>query len=159
MNAELAIEHYADDLDNLVDFFRMSTSIESLEGVSHLVAVERARGTRYYVARLDGRIVGFMGLWFDPTGAISVLEPPQVIDVAVMPEYRRQGVGRALMAVAARETLAAGYDRLWLYTGGDSPGLLTFYLRLGYQLISVVPGWFGDGTAKAILCLNLSPKA
>jgi ribosomal protein S18 acetylase RimI-like enzyme len=133
----------------------MSMGLESLEGVRSLIAVERARGTRYYAAALDGRTVGAIGVFFDPTGETTELEPPQVIDLAVLPEYRRRGVARALMEATVGEVHASGHGRLWLYTDGNSPALLAFYGRLGFRLVSVVPDLFGDGTAKAILRRDL----
>jgi GNAT superfamily N-acetyltransferase len=86
--------------------------LESLDGVHHLLSIEPARATRYYGARQDGQVIGVLGVWFDPTGAISEPEPPQVIDLAVRPEHRRQGVTTALIEAAVRETRAAGYGPL-----------------------------------------------
>ena len=154
MDAQPIIERYAGDLEELIALFHMSTGVTSPAGVRSLIAIERARGTQYYTAAINGEVVGMIGVWFDPSGEISELEPPQVIDLAVSPLYRRQGVARALMNVAVSETQAAGYRRLWLYTDGNSAPLITFYRHLGFRLISVVPDWFGDGTAKAILRLD-----
>jgi ribosomal protein S18 acetylase RimI-like enzyme len=148
------VQRYTGDPDELIALLQLSMGIESLDGVRRLMAVERARGTRYYVAVVGDRIVGVVGLWFDPTGETAELEPPQIIDVAVSPEYRRRGIARALMERAVRETSAAGYDRLWLYTDGNSHELLTFYRGLGFRLVSAVPDWFGDGSVKAILSLD-----
>ena len=156
MTLQSSVIHHTSDLDELLPFFRMSTGVDSPEGIRHLIAIEQARGTRYYTANVSGEAVGFIGLFFDPTGLINELEPPQVIDIAVSPGYRRQGIARALIEFAARETLAAGYDRLWLYTNGHDPGVLAFYRQLGFRLVSVVPDWFGDGSAKAYRCRDLA---
>jgi ribosomal protein S18 acetylase RimI-like enzyme len=134
----------------------MSTGVASVEGVRQLIDIERTRGTQYFVARLEGVIVGMIGLWFDPTGATSELEPPQVIDIAVSREHRLRGIARDLMDVAVSETRAAGYNRLWLYTDGNNAGLLTFYRHLGFRLAAVIPEWFGDGSVKAVFRLDLA---
>jgi GNAT superfamily N-acetyltransferase len=158
MELRPTITLHTGDLDELLPFFRMSAGMDSPEGIRHLIAIEQARGTRYYTAQVSGEAVGFIGLFFDPSGLINELEPPQIIDIAVSPGYRRQGIARALVEFAARETLAAGYDRLWLYTDGHSPALLAFYRRLGFRLVSVVPDWFGDGSAKAYLRRDLKKQ-
>lgn len=155
MRSQPTIVRYIGDLEDLISFFQMSMGLESLDGVRTLMNIEKARGTRYYTASIDGEVVGMIGFWFDPTGAASQLEPPQVIDIAVAEAHRRRGVARALMDLAVRETRAAGYDRLWLYTDGNSIDQMTFYRCLGFRLKSVVPDWFGDGSAKAILCLDI----
>ncbi len=159
MDNRCKIEQYLDDLNGLLPFFRMSTGVDAEEGIRHLIAIEVARGTRYDVAIRDDRIVGFIGTWFDPTGLINDLEPPQIIDIAVLPEYRRQGVARALMDQAIHLVQSAGYERLWLYTDGDDAALLTFYRRLGFRLVSVVPGWFANEGAKAILRRDIPGRA
>ena len=155
MNTALVIELYTGDYADLMDLLQMSTGLDSLDGVRHLLAIEMTRGTRYYVARMAAETVGLIGVWFDPTGQVTELEPPQIIDMAVKPAFRRQGVARALMDKAVGEVRAAGFKRLWLYTDGDSVDLFTFYRKLGYRLAAVVPDWFGDGSAKAIFRLDL----
>ena len=141
------VQRYTGDPDELIERLQLSMGLESLDGVKRLMAVEPARGTRYYVAVVGDRR-------FDPTGETTELEPPQIIDVAVSPEYRRRGIASALMERAVRETSAAGYYRLWLYTDGNSHELLTFYRRLGFRQVSAVPDWLGDGSVKAILRLD-----
>jgi ribosomal protein S18 acetylase RimI-like enzyme len=155
MDLPLAIDLYTGNYDDLLFLLHMSIGIESAEGVKHLLAIELARGTRYYTAKIEGRIVGLIGVWFDPTGRITELEPPQIIDIAVSPEYRCQGVARALMERAVAEVRAAGLSILWLYTDGNNSGLLTFYRKMGFQLAAVVPDWFGKGSVKAYFRLNL----
>ncbi len=49
----------------------------------------------------------------------------------------------------------AGYDRLWLYTDGNSVSHIAIYRAFGFRLVAVIPDWFGDGTVKAIFRLNL----
>lgn len=154
MGASVDIARYTGDLENLMSFFHLSTGLSSEEGIRRLIAIEKARGTRYYVAKRGEGIVGMIGVWFDEAHQIDVLEPPEIIDLAVAPDYRRQGIGRALMARAIDQLKSAGYHRLWLYTGGHDFGTLRFYRSLGYQLISAVPDWFGDGSTKAILRLD-----
>ena len=143
------IQRYTGDFEDLIDFFLMSTGLSSVDGARHLIAIERTRGTTYYTAAQNGKTVGMIGVYFDTTGTVNELEPPQIIDLAVLQEHRRTGVARALMAVAENAVCAAGHQRLWLYTDGNSANLTTFYRRLGFRLVSVIPDWFGDRTCKA----------
>jgi len=159
MEMPFSIQPYSGDFADLLDLLQMSMGLESLDGVQHLLAVEKARGTRYYVATRSGRVIGLVGVWFDPTGAVTELEPPQVIDLAVLPGHRRQGVATALVELAVRETQAAGFRRLWLYSNGNDIGVLAFYRKLGFRLAAVVPDWFGEGSVKAILRLDFEQEA
>lgn len=44
----------------------------------------------YFVAEADGKIVGYAGLW-------HIINEGHITNIAVLPEYRRLGVGRALL--------------------------------------------------------------
>lgn len=152
---DLVIALYQGDLRDLIDLLQMSMGFDEPAGALHLLSIEQTRGTRYLVARQGEQIVGLVGVYIAPSEFANELEPPQIIDLAVRPELRRQGLARALVLQAEAEVLAAGQRRIWLYTDGNSTGLLTFYRRLGYRLAAVVPDYFGDGTVKAIFRKDL----
>jgi ribosomal-protein-alanine N-acetyltransferase len=65
--------------------------------------IEQVRkGDRHYVvARRDGAIVGYAGLWF-------AVDEAHITNVAVAPMARRQGVARALMLHLAETAIARG---------------------------------------------------
>jgi ribosomal protein S18 acetylase RimI-like enzyme len=149
------IQPYTGNFDELLPLLQMSMGFDAPDGVRHLLTVEQARGTRYFTACLDGQMAGLIGLYVDLTGAVEELEPPQIIDLAVYPQYRRAGLARALVAYAEDQVRAAGRRRVWLYTDGNNAGLLAFYRRLGYRLAAAVPDYFGDGTVKAIFRKDL----
>jgi len=44
----------------------------------------------YYIARVDGNIAGYAGMW-------HVVDEGQITNVAVMPEFRQMGIGSLLM--------------------------------------------------------------
>jgi ribosomal protein S18 acetylase RimI-like enzyme len=150
LSDKVEIAPHTGDLEELMAYFHMSTGVRSADGVRRLIAVEVARGTRYFTARLDGQTVGMIGVFCDAGGPEYELEPPEIIDVAVHPAYRRQGVARALVAHAEAHVRAAGGRRLWLYTDGNDAELLAFYRRLGFRLGGTVSDYWGDGTVKAI---------
>ncbi len=152
---DFTIQPYHGDFEDIMPLMVMSMGMDDAEGARRLIKVEMARGTRYFTAISEDRVVGVVGVYFDDNDSVDELEPPQIIDVAVLPDCRRGGVARALIEHAVQQVRAAGRDILWLYTDGNQPGLLTFYRRLGFQLVSVVPDYFGKGTVKAIFRRDL----
>ncbi|GGW90207.1 GNAT family N-acetyltransferase [Streptomyces chryseus] len=82
----------------------------------------------------DGAVVGT--LWL----ALRHPHPGQsgsyVFDVEVPGEYRGQGLGRALLLLAERETLAAGLERVGLNVYTDNTPALRLYESLGYEPVS-----------------------
>jgi GNAT superfamily N-acetyltransferase len=73
-----------------------------------------------FVARRDGRAVGIVSTFLHADTAV-------VLDVAVLPEHRRQGIGRALLARALQD--APSHVVL-----GPTPDSIPFYRRLGFAL-------------------------
>ena len=66
--------------------------------------------------------------------------------VAVHPDYRRRGVGVALMQQMEQVASRLGYTRLHLVTRGSMPGNLAFYERLGYLVVKTEPNPRGPDT-------------
>lgn len=64
----------------------------------------------------------------------------EVKNLAVLPEYRRRGVGRAMLRHAEK---TAGVRKIILGTG-ETPSTLRFYRSCGYTYDHVVYGFFRD---------------
>lgn len=77
-----------------------------------MISVERARDIRYHTASLSGCTVGVIGVFFDPIGETTELEPSQITDMVVVPEYRRRGVARTQMGAAVGGVRSSGHDHL-----------------------------------------------
>ena len=73
-----------------------------------------------FVARRDGRPVGIVSTFIHDDTAV-------VLDLAVLPDHRRRGIGRALLARA----LTGAPEHVVL---GPTPESIPFYRRLGFEL-------------------------
>lgn len=88
-------------------------------------------GTRHYVvARIDGDIVGYAGLWF-------AVDEAHVTNVAVSPEYRRQGIARALMSHLADVVIERGCSAWTLEVRLSSSGAQRLYESFGFESAGV----------------------
>jgi GNAT superfamily N-acetyltransferase len=98
-------------------------------------------GARTYaesiVAELDGQIVGY-GLFFHTYSTFLTQPGLYLEDVFVLPEYRRQGIGKALMMSVAKIAFERGCGRLeWSVLDWNQPAI-EFYQSLG---ATVLPDW------------------
>jgi len=85
------------------------------------------------VAELDGEPVGF-ALWFTTFSTFLGLPGIWLEDLFVVPERRRRGIGRALLAHVAALALARGCGRLeWSALEWNEPAL-ALYRQLGARL-------------------------
>jgi ribosomal protein S18 acetylase RimI-like enzyme len=58
--------------------------------------------------------------------------------LAVVPEYRKQGLGRRIMAAAEEKLLAIGCPKIDLMVRKNNPDVITFYEKIGYGHDEVV---------------------
>lgn len=58
--------------------------------------------------------------------------------LAVDPEHRKRGLGRALMAEAELRLLREGCPKLNLQVRATNPEIVAFYQRLGYEVEEIV---------------------
>ena len=104
-----------------------------------------ARATAYIQARLtneestilvaetaDGQLAGFCQLYatFCSVAAAPILV---LYDLFVNPEYRQQGIGKALMLAADEHAKKAGVVRMELATAVDNYPAQALYESLGWQ--------------------------
>jgi len=70
---------------------------------------------------------------------LALTDPPELQDVEVRPEYRRQGVASAITTAAEQAAAARGYDLLRLQVSIGNDGAQALYRGLGYGDAGVPP--------------------
>ena len=88
------------------------------------------------VAEVDGRVVGFLVLAFIP--ALSGLRA-LIDDLAVDPDYRRQGLGAALVEAAIQRASRRGATHLLVDTSRGDPAAQDFYEACGFEAEGIAP--------------------
>lgn len=127
----------ADEADAVAAMFN---AINSLDDGGPVVTMTGAHVRRHLlgpnplsilrVAEADGVLAGFVtsNIVFDSTRAAGGCI---VVDLYVQPEFRRRGIGRALMAALAAKTRAAGAVCLWWGVDDGDDEATAFYTALG----------------------------
>lgn len=83
--------------------------------------------TRVFVAEIDGRVVGAIRI--EETNP----ERAKISRLGVHEDWKRNGIGSALLDHAEELARAEGFDAVWLTTPEDHPHLLSFYRDQGYR--------------------------
>lgn len=98
---------------------------------------------RAVILETSGATVGY-GLW------AILREAAHVIHVAIGPEARGRGAGRALMQAMAARLQAAGVERWYLYVKTDNTPAIGLYERLGFtrhhDAVALAFPWSGLAT-------------
>jgi ribosomal-protein-alanine N-acetyltransferase len=99
----------------------------------------------------DAAITGYAGL-LAPAGSGQA----DIQTIAVAPEARRHGLGRALMAALLAEARLRKASEVFLEVRADNPHAQALYTSLGFEQIAVRPQYYQpDGVDAHIMRLEL----
>lgn len=127
--------------------FELIRALAEYEKLSHAVTGSAAEleqhlfGDRPYaeaiVAECDGKAVGF-ALFLHNYSTFLTKPGIYLEDLFVLPEYRRRGIGKAMLSYLAELAVDRGCGRLeWSVLDWNSPAI-AFYQSLG---ASILPDW------------------
>ena len=85
-----------------------------------------APGSCYFTVVLDGEVIGFAGMR-------QVLDECSVTNIAVAPEYRRQGLGRALLGQLIDRCRETGAAFLTLEVRASNQPAINLYESMGFS--------------------------
>lgn len=143
MNIEKLSQKHLDDVYELEKIcFSSPWSREDLEKQIDI-------DTSYFlVAEVDGKAVGYMGLQiFSGEGYVT--------NVAVLPEYRHQGIAAALI----EKQLENPMDFITLEVRQSNIPAINLYTKMGFESVGIRPNFYSNPTENAIIMTrNLNKK-
>lgn len=95
---------------------------------------------RFYVAIQDEKVVGYVGLYV-------VCKEGDVARVAVLPEYRRFGIAKTLLAECFKDEI----DVIFLDVRESNVPAKELYKSLGFEEIGVRKNYYSNPTENAVL--------
>lgn len=137
--------------------------LTSIDEIDDVLAVEQASFTNpwtreMYVSELanhgvsfcfvaraeDGTAIGFCSFW-------RVLDELHINNLAVLPEFRREGIGSALLARALQEGTALGARRATLEVRRSNEAARLLYERFGFTIAGVRRGYYSNPVEDALI--------
>ena len=98
----------------------------------------------YIVAEIGGVMVGYAGLW-------CIVEEGHITNVAVHPDYRRKGVGEALVGVLLSHTIENGILSHTLEVRESNQAAISLYTKFGFEPAGVRKNYYADNNEDAII--------
>lgn len=98
----------------------------------------------YFVARVDGTVVGYGGLMLS-------LEDAHVMTLAVEPEWQRYKLGQRLMIVMVREAVRRGAENLTLEVRISNVAAQALYHRFGLAPAGIRKGYYEESGEDALV--------
>lgn len=98
----------------------------------------------FLVAERDGQAVGYVGCQ-------TVLDEGYITNVAVSPNCRRQGIGRALIEELARRARAQGLSFVTLEARASNASAIALYEGAGFGRVGVRKNFYTAPSEDAVL--------
>ena len=98
----------------------------------------------WLVAEEEGRVVGYVG-------SQSVLDGADVMNLAVSPEFRRQGIGEALVKALVAHLQQKGIIALMLEVRVSNTPAIALYQSLGFVQVGRRPRYYHNPREDALI--------
>jgi [ribosomal protein S18]-alanine N-acetyltransferase len=95
------------------------------------------RNARVVVFRLEGKIIGYTCFWV-------VLDEAHILNIAVHPEQRGRGYGKAIMAYLESVCRQEGLNRLLLDVGRRNAPARSLYKKFGFSSIGFRKQYYAE---------------
>ena len=100
-----------------------------------------------------GEVAGFLIVHVERVFALLV---GYVVTLDVAPEFRRMGLGGALMDEASRRVTAAGVHRMELHVYDENAEAIRFYESRGFARVGMQRGFYGGRLDALVYRMELS---
>lgn len=106
----------------------------------------------YFTAKDNGKCVGYEGFW-------NVSGEGDVTNVAVLPEYRRRGVGSSLVAEMIKTAEKLKLEMLTLEVRKSNAAAQKLYKKFGFEILGERKRYYSDNGEDAyIMTRTFTPK-
>lgn len=114
----------------------------------------------FLVAEANGRIVGYIMCRIERILSkferLKLKKAGHVVSIAVVPEYRGLGIGKALMLSAMRAMKDYyGCDETYLEVRVSNDIAIRLYEKLGYVKVERIKGYYADGEDAYVMARRL----
>lgn len=106
--------------------------------------LETNRLARYLVVRVAGSVVAYGGIWL-------MVDEAHVTTFAVLPSWRRRGIGGRLMLELLRLAISVGASVATLEVRLSNVAARTLYQRFGFRPVGVRPRYYSDNGEDALI--------
>lgn len=113
----------------------------------------------FIVAEENGEVVGYIMCRIE-TGLSSsifrgLIKKGHIVSVAVLPEYRRKGIGEALVAKAMENMRLYKAKHCFLEVRVANTAAVDLYKKLGFEVSRTVRGYYADGEGAYVMEIKL----
>lgn len=132
-----------EDLDEVLAIERVSFSMPWTRG-AFLYEMQQNRVARCLVVREAARVIGYVCLW-------EIADEMHITNVAVHPDWRRQGIGRALLGSVLADARTRHLRVVVLEVRPSNREAITLYEFFGFRVVGRRRGYYYDTGEDALI--------
>lgn len=106
------------------------------------------KNSHYIVAKLNGEILGFAGIW-------KSVDDIHITDIVVKKSYRRNGIGNLLLQKLIELTKKLNYTELTLEVNVNNEIAKKLYLKFGFKELGVRKKYYNNTDDAIIMTLYI----
>jgi ribosomal-protein-alanine N-acetyltransferase len=140
-----------EDLDQVIEVEKLSFTNPWSKN-SFFLELTTNELAKYIVAKVDGKVVGYAGMWL-------IVGEAHVTNVAVHPDFRKKGIGELLMRSLMTLAKESGAKMMTLEVRKSNYIAQNLYTKLGFEPIGIRRGYYTDNREDAVIMwTNLNEK-
>lgn len=106
--------------------------------------VTRNKFARYISATINGRVVGYAGMW-------KICDEGHITNIAVHPEFRENGIGSMLLEYLIDIARNEGIVRMTLEVRKSNLAAQKLYSKYGFKPYGIRKGYYADNNEDAVI--------
>jgi len=111
------------------------------------IEIEENRCAHYFVAVCENQVVGYGGMWL-------IVDEAHITNVAVHPDYRRRGIGEAILKSLMKRAAALGALRMTLEVRVSNKTAQNLYRKLGFYNAGIRKQYYANNNEDALIMWN-----
>lgn len=131
------------DVHEMAELDKLCFSVPWSE-VSFRAEVTENKRALYIVAEVDGKIVGYGGIWI-------IVDEGHITNIAVHPDYRRMHIGKEIVSLIVDTAEKNGVVAETLEVRKGNLPAINLYTQLGFKEEGVRKGYYEDNGEDAII--------
>jgi ribosomal-protein-alanine N-acetyltransferase len=113
----------------------------------------------FIVAEENGEVIGYimcrMELGLSNFGFGGLIKKGHIVSIAVLPAYRRKGVGEALVRRAMEGMRFYNVKQCFLEVRVTNTPAINLYKKLGFQVTRTIHGYYSDGEDAYVMSIKI----
>lgn len=130
-------------IDEIMEIEKLSFTIPwSREAL--IEEITRNKFAVYLSARVSGKIVGYIGMW-------CVCDEGHITNIAIHPEFRRNGIGSALMQKLIEIAMKRNITSMTLEVRKSNHIAQNLYKKFGFEACGIRKSYYADNGEDALI--------